>query len=1485
MGRILGLDLGTNSVGWAVVDSEEQKLIGAGSRIIPMDAATMGQYETGNLQSPASVRTGYRGVRRLYERSKLRRERLLRVLHVMGFLPEHYEEQIDFTDHPGQFKNHGEPLLPYHRGDDGKSEFIFMDSFHEMADEFHKAHTADEWADKRIPYDWTIYYLRHKALARPITREELAWILLQFNTKRGYYQLRGEEDETKTARGEEYMVLTVAKVENTGADKRRRGVNWYEITYDNGATQRKSGPAEPRKVGDRVELIVTTTYDRDGNVATDKDGKPKIRLRDPKQDDWALMKRRTETAIDNSGRTVGDYIYELLLHHPEAKVRGKEVRTIERKYYKAELEAILRKQAEYIPELRDGGLLDRCVRELYHNNEAHVESMTGKDFVDFLVDDIIFYQRPLRSKKGLVADCPFEEYHWIDKSTGEICHNGIKCMPKSHPLYQEFRIRQFIQNLKVIEKEKEIDGKLHTDVDVTGEFFVSETDWHRLYNYLSGVATIDNKHFCKYLGISEERYRWNYVTGDKSYPCAETHCLINADGALSKGQETELWHIMYSVSDPIELRKALSSFARKNGLREDDFVEKHIHIKPFDDDYGAFSEKALKKLLPLMRRGEDWHEDDIPQQARQRIQEIIDGTENDKIKKQIERNKLKLESISDFQNLPLWFAEYLVYGERDDIAVWNSPDDIDRYLRFEFKQHCLRNPIVEMVLGETLRVVRDIWKTYGKPDEIHVEMGRDLKQPKEQRVKATQRIQENERTNLRIRLLLQEFAADGSGIDNVRPYSPSQMELLKIYESDVLDQYDQTDDPDNVMDIVESLANPAKHVSHNDIIRYKCWLEQRYQSPYTGDIIPLSKLFTPAYEIEHIIPQSLYFDDSLNNKVICESEINKLKGNRLGYEFILKEHGHIEGGHKVFEKEAYEQFVKEHYAHNPRKAKNLLLEDIPDGFIQRQLNDSRYIARKTIEILSAAVRSVDEDGRISDKDKGSVSVNVVATNGAITDRLKKEWGVTQVWNHIIAPRFMRLNELTKSNAFGQMKEQDGERYFQVNVPIELSTGFSKKRIDHRHHAMDAIVIACTTRSHINYLNNSAAASSKRYERRDLRDKLCFKDRTDANGNYVWRFVKPWDTFTVDVRNALDSIIVSFKQNLRVINKTSNFYWHYDGGKKNFVKQASGDGWALRKSLHKATVSGAVRLQSKKSVKLKDALADWHMIADKSLRAEIKHVINDVYHGHVDSKTLLRFFKDRGYRYNGKDFTKVEVWYTPAVADMTATRTRLDESFDAKNIAKITDSGIRKILLRHLSDCGGDPKVAFSADGIARMNENIRDLNGGKEHKPILSVRKSETMGMKFPIGVRGTKASKFVEADKGTNLFFAVYADAEGKRSYESIAFNVAVERLKQGLPVAAEDNGADAKLLFVLSPGDLVYMPDEGEHIDAGLDRSRIWKFVSCSGSRAWFIPECIATIIYDKHEYTTMNKTEFDDGHRSIKALCHKLTVNRLGQIVKIE
>lgn len=110
MKHILGLDLGTNSIGWALVKSEQdcddvERINGieaAGSRIIPMDAAVLGDFAKGNTKSQTADRTAARGIRRMGERYKLRRERLNRVLDVMGFLPEHYS--VALTRY-GKFKD------------------------------------------------------------------------------------------------------------------------------------------------------------------------------------------------------------------------------------------------------------------------------------------------------------------------------------------------------------------------------------------------------------------------------------------------------------------------------------------------------------------------------------------------------------------------------------------------------------------------------------------------------------------------------------------------------------------------------------------------------------------------------------------------------------------------------------------------------------------------------------------------------------------------------------------------------------------------------------------------------------------------------------------------------------------------------------------------------------------------------------------------------------------------------------------------------------------------------------------------------------------------------------------------------------------------------------------------------------------------------------------------------------------------------------
>ena len=189
------------------------------------------------------------------------------------------------------------------------------------------------------------------------------------------------------------------------------------------------------------------------------------------------------------------------------------------------------------------------------------------------------------------------------------------------------------------------------------------------------------------------------------------------------------------------------------------------------------------------------------------------------------------------------YAIYERHSEISDIKYWKNPRDIGEYLK-EFKQHSLRNPIVEQVVTETLRTVRDIWLYYGEGkenffDEIHIELGRDMKNPADKRKAMTARNTENENTNIRIKEILKEMVNDGA-----RANSPSHQELLKIYEEGAYQSIERLDD-----DIEKIRRNNSP--SKSEIQRYKLWLEQKYVSPYTGQVIPLSKLFSTEYQILH----------------------------------------------------------------------------------------------------------------------------------------------------------------------------------------------------------------------------------------------------------------------------------------------------------------------------------------------------------------------------------------------------------------------------------------------------------------------------------------------------------------------------------------------------------------------------------------------------------------------------------------------------------
>ena len=350
---------------------------------------------------------------------------------------------------------------------------------------------------------------------------------------------------------------------------------------------------------------------------------------------------------------------------------------------------------------------------------------------------------------------------------------------------------------------------------------------------------------------------------------------------------------------------------------------------------------------------------------------------------------------------------------------------------------------------------------------------------------------------------------------------------------------------------------------------------------------------------------------------------------------------------------------------------------------------------------------------------------------------------------------------------------------------------------------------------------------------------------------------------------------------------------------------SGDG-------HKDTGWGEVNLRLKKEVSLNVAIKNPKSIINK----EFKQIVQELLDQGCDIKYIKKYVEDNRDVWSDIDIKKIAIYYftqetkdryfaTRFLSDLVTYLGGIKKAEDAiKKIDGITDTGIQKILKAHLQAKDNNPELAFSADGIDEMNRNIAELNGGKPHKPIYKVRRYES-GNKYPIGQIGCKAKKFVEADKGTNLFFAVFVSEQlnnetGEmnkvRSYLTIPLNVMIDCQKKfgkdwrnSIENYLKENKLvpdDVQLLFILSPNDLVYLPT-GKEVKDGIsipDKNRVYKMVSSSGNQCFFVNGNVAKPIVDKVEFSSLNKAERSITNEMIKETCVPIKVDRLGNIIKL-
>ncbi|MBX9785233.1 MAG: hypothetical protein K2X48_18255 [Chitinophagaceae bacterium] len=1570
--KILGLDIGTNSIGAALITlpekfenyGKEGNIEWLGSRIIPTDGDYLQKFESGALaETKAAFRRGKRGSRRLKHRYKLRRTRLIRAFKALGWLDESFpldesrKFKKDITENGYSLKI--SDYLPFSK-----------ETIEEFETELGINGIKSKKGKSIVPEDWIVYFLRKKALEKAITIPELVRIIYMLNQRRGFKSSRKDLKDTNVLPYDEFVkrkesndfgesgietqFVSITKIKSVTfkeekKDKKGNVTNIYTIEAEDTRMQpweesRKKEPDWAKEENDKGEKIgkneftflVVQKIDKNGKHTQNK---PQI----PKEDDWALCTTALSEKIDENDQHPGEYFYEQIKEAYKAKRNFKARQyPVYRWRYEKELESIWNKQCEFNPELKnlnsDNATLKKLADILYPTqakiNMLKLTEFQSKDVLHIISNDIIYYQRELKSQKNSISECRYEKRKGID---GELY--GLKCIPRSSPLFQEFRIWQDIHNIRVLESEVKENNKTKLDVDVTSNFINDEVK-EKLFDLFNSKMSISEKDILNKLKeiypdsnikldidkkekIHSHRInlyaRRNELKGNEAlsrYRSVFKKTEFDGEAVLSdKEKLLKLWHIDYSITSSDEekskkgIRTALNNLLPENANKLN-AIEAFCNLSELKKEYGSFSACAIKKMLPVMRCGKYWNEEKIldainrrAEQIKERIDDInysirrLNEIADDDVQKQVLKSFIQKEDLT--KGLNTYQAGYLIYdkhSEKEKTPI-NSIEEFSKYIQKEIPNNSLRNPVVEQVVKETMFLVRDIWSKYGQIDEIHIELGRDLKNNTAEREKISKAQTANFDEKQRIKALLYELLNNGieqfndeNKIENANfevkpnPESPADIDKFKIWRT--LSKQSEFDWAKKVKE--------EKIPTEQEFKKYALWLSQNCRSPYTGKIIPLSKLFDiNQYEIEHIIPRAKMKNDGFNNLVISERGVNKVKDKELAANFISICKGKCKYGDReyiLFSYEEYEAYCKDTFKFQKSKLKNLLATEVPEDFIERQLNDTRYIGRKLSELLAP----------IAKKDNG-----IIFTGGIITSELKKNWGLNKVWKEIILPRFERLEQISdkKGKYIIHDKDEDGNPIIHLNA--NENPKLDSKRIDHRHHALDALIIAATTREHIRYLNTLNAADT---------DEEIKKYRNYLVRGKIRDFKQPWENFIKEAKDELEKLIVSFKTNNKIIsqpkNKTAYFKIENGKAKKEFKEQKTNQKWmAVRKSMFKEPqgiiylkeiyeekiIGKAIEIQidrmlAQNTPKMKIA----PYVYDQEARKIIKDLIGKIGIPIQEKDALLKEIKKHIKKnplkdLSGKEYKEIKI---ATFEEYAAKRVSLDKSFDHKKIdkipyAKIGKSALGKLLHEHLDsddlkneNGNSDPAKAFSNEGLE-----------------ILAKKAGRTI-TKVTIYEKKDEASKFgrqyVEVDSGSNVYFVMYENQQTKEriGFESVATHKAIEKIVNGSPVAEDKVGFNK---IILSPGDLVYVPTKEERLGTKEIKwnnkkhlsQRIYKIGRFSKKQCYFLKSSISDLIisYDAKngfgEFGSTNYQEFDDEKNKIADICIKLKVDRLGNI----
>lgn len=1347
MKNVWGFDLGSTSIGWALVneaetDEEKSSIIKLGVRVNPLTVDELQNFEKGKSITTNADRTSARSMRRNLQRYKLRRENLIEVLKENSFI----------TDKTILSEN-----------------------------------------GNRTTFE--TYRLRAKAAVEEISLEQFARVLLMINKKRGYKSSRkakGTEegaliDGMEAAKklydeditpgelclqllmaGKKYLpdfyrsdlqaefdriwnfqkqfypesLIDEAKDEVRGKNKSQtwavlaKYFVWKEI--DNIWNEER---ARTEVVERECKLVgIKRETKKEALKLESLQWRVKALREKMNPEELAIVLQDINAQIsDSSGylgaisdrskelyfkrQTVGQYQMAVLDKNPNASLRNM---VFYRQDYLDEFNVIWEKQAEFHKELTED--LKKEIRDI-----------------------VIFYQRRLKSQKGLISICEFERREIEVEIDGKkkIKTVGSRVIPRSSPLFQEFKIWQTLNDIEVSvvgvkskRKKRDVnsaavsDSALNPDcLESDGRRFLDADEKQILYKELFLREKLTKSDALKLLFDNPQSLDLNFKTidgnrtGSALYQAYSKilemsgHAPINfkksADEIVEQvrtvfsalGWNTEilsfdsekelenqayfkLWHLLYSFegdNTPTGNGNLIQKITKLCGF-EKDYASIVANIA-FQEDYGSLSTKAIRKILPYLKDGNQY--------------DLACGYAGYRHSK----SSLTKEEIKN-----------KILKDKLDILPKNS----------------LRNPVVEKILNQMVNVINALIATYGKPDEIRVELARELKKNAKERGELTKSIADKTKEHEKIRTILQnEFG--------------------------------------------------MSHVSRNAIIRYKLYEELKdngYKTLYSDTYIPKDKLFSKDFDIEHIIPQARLFDDSFSNKTLELKSVNIEKGSKTAYDFVLEKYG--------------EQGLQEYlnrcealFKDKKTKLRKLKMQEseIPEGFVDRDLRNTQYIAKKALSMLNEICR------------------RVVATTGAITDELRSDWQLVDVMKELNWEKYKQLGLVE------YFKDSDGRQIGRI-------TDWTKRN-DHRHHAMDALTVAFTKDVYIQYYNNKNASLMPGTNESAIRNKYF------QNGKAIPPM--PLDEFRAEAKKQLNNILISIKTKNKVVTVNSNRSKKKNGVNKKLQQTPRGQ-------LHLETVYGSHKQYVVKEEKV-NASFDAAKIATVNRSAYKDALLQRLLENDNDPKkafTGKNSLDKRPIWLNNEQTESIPLKVKTVTFETVYTvRKAVD---DKLNIDKVVDVRIRKLLQERIKEYG-DAKKAF-----ANLDENPIWLNKEKgiaiKRVSVFGISKAQSLHEK-----RDKDGNYIMDNDgrnipvdfvnTGNNHHVAVYRrpvmdkngqavlDENGELKFELeevvVSFFDAVTRANLNQPIVDKDyNRSEGwKFLFSMKQNEYFVFPNEKTGFD----------------------------------------------------------------------